>query len=116
MLHGGSASIRSPLSPAVLNEPSSPVDADESLSRYEVWLAERELLSAAASVRDLSGARTRAGYDAAWMRLLIALCNLPLAERPAEVERVIEALRMAHLLRSRGNLAGDAAPDTPPTP
>jgi len=91
-----------------MNEPLASGESFEPQPRYEVWLAERKLLSAAALVRD---ARTdaesrlaRAGYGAAWMRFMVALCNLPCVERPIEVDRVLEALRHAHLLRSRGEL------------
>ena len=76
--------------------------------RYEAWLAERELLSAAQALRDDSDAGSgftrRIDYEAAWMRFMVALCNLPVARRPLEVERVVEALREAHLLRSAGDL------------
>jgi hypothetical protein len=91
-----------------MNEPLVSGESFDQQPRYEVWLAERELLSSAALVRD---ARTdaesrlaRAGYGAAWMRFMVALCNLSFAERPVEVERVLEALRQAHLMRSRGEL------------
>ena len=105
-----------------MNEPLVSGESFEQQPRYEVWLAERELLSAAALVRD---ARTqpesrlaRAGYGAAWMRFMVALCNLPFVERPVEVERVLEALRHAHLLRSRGELMGNPPffPEVPPSP
>ena len=105
-----------------MNEPLVSGESFEQQPRYEVWLAERELLSAAALVRD---ARTqpesrlaRAGYGAAWMRFMVALCNLPFVERPVEVDRVLEALRHAHLLRSRGALMGNPPffPEVPPSP
>lgn len=96
-----------------------PSDLQNQQPRYEVWLAERELLSAALLVRDsrteLETRRVRAGYEAAWMRFMVALCNLPFAERPAEVDRVLEALRAAHLMRSRGDLSSNTtfSPATP---
>ncbi len=105
-----------------MNESLVSGESSEQQPRYEVWLAERELLSAAALVRD---ARTeaesrlaRAGYGAAWMRFMVALCNLPFVERPIEVDRVLEALRHAHLLRSRGELIGSPRffPEAPPSP
>ncbi len=88
-------------------------DVDAGLSpRLEVWLAERELLSAAANLRDAlveesasaDAADVRISYQAAWLRFMVALCNLPLAERPMAVDRVIDALRIAHLLRQQGTL------------
>ncbi len=82
--------------------------------RYEVWLAERELLAAATAVRDLGAtARSpaRIAYEAAWMRFMVALCNLPIADRPYEVDRMIESLRVAHVMQSRGELADVATPE-----
>jgi hypothetical protein len=97
-----------------MSDPPDHIGNTETQSHYEVWLAERELLTAATLVRDAApdeaNARTRAGYEAAWMRFMVALCNLPFNERPAQVERVIDALRMAHLLRSRGDLLNSPPP------
>lgn len=90
-----------------MNDSPEHSDRTESEPHYEVWLAERELLTAATAVRDLRAmARSpaRVAYEAAWLRFMVALCNLPLAERPLEVERMIDALRMAHVMRSRGEL------------
>ncbi len=90
-----------------MNDSSERTDREESEPHYEVWLAERELLAAATHVRDLRAtARSpaRVAYEAAWLRFMVALCNLPIAERPLEVERMIDSLRMAHLLQSRGEL------------
>ncbi len=91
--------------------PDDDVDAELS-PRLEVWLAERELLSAAAKLRDAlvdpacarQQSEVRISYQAAWLRFMVALCNLPLAERPVAVDRVIDALRIAHLLRQQGTL------------
>jgi hypothetical protein len=90
-------------------------DADEDdhpdLSpRLEVWLAERQVFTAAATLRELedAGAAIEAvraahlSYRTAWLRFMVSLCNLPLADRPGAVEHVMEALREAHLLRPRG--------------
>jgi hypothetical protein len=97
-----------------MSDPPDHNSGTESQSHYEVWLAERELLSAATLVRDAApeevNARTRAGYEAAWMRFMVALCNLPFGDRPGQVERVIDALRVAHLLRSRGDLLSSPPP------
>ncbi len=90
-----------------MNDSSDHADREESEPHYEVWLAERELLSAATAVRDLrakSRSPARVAYEAAWLRFMVALCNLPIAERPSEVERMIDALRVAHVLQSRGEL------------
>jgi hypothetical protein len=91
--------------------PDDDVDAGHA-PRLEVWLAERELLSAAAKLRDVlveetapaDATEVRISYQAAWLRFMVALCNLPLAERPLAVNRVIDALRIAHLLRQPGSL------------
>lgn len=85
-----------------------PADGLDTQPRYEAWLAERELLTMALAMRDAApgrdAARARIGYEAAWMRFMVALCNLPVTVRPIEVERVIEALRHAQVLQSRGDL------------
>lgn len=85
-----------------------PADELDTQPRYEAWLAERELLTMALAMRDAApgrdAIRARIGYEAAWMRFMVALCNLPVTVRPIEVERVIEALRHAHALQSRGDL------------
>ncbi len=73
----------------------------------EVWLAERRVFAAAAHLRDLeaSVAEPEAmrgallDYRTAWLRFMVSLCNLPLAERPMAVEHAMETLREAHLLR-----------------
>lgn len=96
-----------------MNDSSERAGREESEPHYEVWLAERELLVAATAVRDLramSRSPARVAYEAAWLRFMVALCNLPIAERPLEVERVIESLRVAHVLQSRGELH---VPDSP---
>ena len=92
-----------------MSEP--PVDADDAVPspRLEVWLAERELLAAAAVLRDERGMTVgealatshRVSYEAAWLRFMVALCNLPLHDRPVAVEHAIDALRDAHALRSK---------------
>lgn len=95
-----------------MNDVPNTGDREEPEPRYEVWLAERELLAAATAVRDLGAtARSpaRIAYEAAWMRFMVALCNLPIADRPYEVDRMIESLRVAHVMQSRGELA-DVAP------
>lgn len=98
---------------------AKPIDPDDEpflQSRYEAWLAERELMSAAMVLRDADAGvavgRERIAYEAAWMRFMVALCNLPVAQRPLEVERVLEALREAHLLHCRGDLSS-LAPHRP---
>ncbi len=99
-----------------MSGPPDPADELDTQPRYEAWLAERELLSMALAMRDAGDGehtgRARIGYEAAWMRFMVALCNLPVAVRPVEVERVLEALRHAHLLQSRG----DFPVGTPPVP
>lgn len=90
-----------------MNESFERTDREESEPHYEVWLAERELLATATHVRDLRAtgrSPARVAYEAAWLRFMVALCNLPIAERPLEVERMIDSLRMAHVLQSRGEL------------
>lgn len=97
----------------------------------EVWLAERRVYAAAAHLRGLE--ETAAAPDAmrgalldyrtAWLRFMVSLCNLPLAERPRAVEHVMEALREAHLLRPNSERdvswradAAARARDVPPEP
>ncbi len=91
-----------------MNDDSGDSDHVAPEPRYEVWLAERELLVAATAVRDAGEtserSTTRLTYAAAWMRFMVALCNLPVQDRPLEVERMIESLRMAHVMLSRGEL------------
>lgn len=97
-----------------MNDDSGDPNLEAPEPRYEVWLAERELLAAATAVRDAgeTGERsaTRITYEAAWMRFMVALCNLPVHDRPLEVERMIESLRMAHVMLSRGELGVGTAP------
>lgn len=89
-----------------------PPDAVRDPVQFEVWLAERELLSAAMQLRDLMGQASararldeaRIGYQAAWLRFMVSLCNLPLADRPPAVEHALDALRAAHALRADGIL------------
>jgi hypothetical protein len=93
--------------------------------RLDVWLAERELLSAAHGLRNVASATTsstrereaRIAYQAAWLRFLVSLCNLPMAERPAAVEHTIERLRVAHLSLRPGEAVGlpHAAADESPS-
>ncbi len=102
-----------------MNESSDGAKREEPEPHYEVWLAERELLDAATAVRDLratSRSPARVAYEAAWLRFMVALCNLPIAERPLEVERMIDALRTAHVLQSRGELHGSDSSNVAPTP
>jgi hypothetical protein len=96
-----------------MNDPhDARADAVESVSAnasgglaLDVWLAERELLSAAFRLQDptlttQSSERereARIAYQAAWLRFLVALCNLPLSARPSAVEHMIDRLRDAHL-------------------
>ncbi len=97
-----------------MNDVPNTGDREEPEPRYEVWLAERELLAAATAVRDIGGAArspARVAYDAAWMRFMVALCNLPIADRPYEVDRMIDSLRVAHVMQSRGELADVAHPE-----
>lgn len=98
----------------------------------EVWLAERRVYAAAAHLRDLADSPSAPeavrnallDYRTAWIRFMVSLCNLPLAERPGAVEHVMEALRDAHLLRpaherdgaSRSDAStrsGDGPPELP---
>jgi len=92
--------------------------------RFDVWLAERQVFSAAAALRALEEAEVdpeavRAAhlrYRTAWLRFMVSLCNLPLADRPEAVEHVMEALREAHLLRPQGSDAGPGDADDPSRP
>lgn len=102
-----------------------PPDAVHDAVQFEVWLAERELLSSAMQLRDLIGQsptrarldEARIGYQAAWLRFMVSLCNLPLPDRPPAVEHALDALRAAHALRSDGILPGrDVAPQSPSPP
>jgi len=87
-----------------------------------VWLAERRVYAAAARLRDLeamvaepdSGREAQLAYRTAWLRFMVSLCNLPLAERPQAVEHVLEALREAHLLRPTGERDQPCRPDATP--
>lgn len=91
-----------------MNDVPNTGEREEPEPRYEVWLAERELLAAATAVRDVGAvarSSARIAYEAAWMRFMVALCNLPIADRPFEVDRMIESLRVAHVMQSRGELA-----------
>jgi len=99
-------------------------DHPELPPRLDVWLAERQVFAAAASVRELE--ESEAGSDAlraaqltyrtAWLRFMVSLCNLPLGDRPAAVEHVMDALREAHLLRRRSRQALSAESEEPPRP
>jgi len=97
----------------------------------EVWLAERRVYAAAAHLRGLeqsvSAPDAMRGalldYRTAWLRFMVSLCNVPLTERPEVVERVMETLREAHLLRGTSERGvpskSDALPrvhDAPPEP
>jgi hypothetical protein len=76
-------------------------DHPELPPQSDVWLAEQQVVAAAATLRELDAtaenpAAQRAAlvaYRTAWLRFMVSLCNLPLADRPAAVERVMEALR-----------------------
>lgn len=91
-------------------DPIDPGDEPFLQSRYEAWLAERELMSTAMAIRDAEGSvsasRARIAYEAAWMRFMVALCNLPVESRPLEVERVLEGMRAARVLHGRGGERG----------
>jgi hypothetical protein len=106
-------------------EPIDPAEDVHATVLFEVWLAERELLSAAVRLRDLVAdavgderlSAARIGYQAAWLRFMVSLCNLPLADRPEAVDRALDALRVAHALRADGiPPMRDAAHPTPPSP
>jgi hypothetical protein len=92
--------------------------------RLEVWLAERQVFTAAATLRELEDAgdaieavrAAHLSYRTAWLRFMVSLCNLPLADRPGAVEHVMEALREAHLLRPRGREGLPQSGDEPPQP
>jgi hypothetical protein len=94
-------------------------DHPELPPQSDVWLAEQQVVAAAATLRELDAtaenpAAQRAAlvaYRTAWLRFMVSLCNLPLADRPAAVERVMEALREAHLLRAPGDDDAPAAPE-----
>jgi hypothetical protein len=90
----------------------------------DVWLAERRVYGAAAHLRGLEGTSASSeamraallDYRTAWLRFMVSLCNLPLAERPRAVEHVMESLREAHLLRPRGEREHLVRADAPPRP
>lgn len=95
-----------------------PPDLVHDAAHFEAWLAERELLTASVHLRDLAAAPStpsqledaRIGYQAAWLRFMVSLCNLPLAERPLAVDRALDALRSAHALRADGYPPARVAP------
>lgn len=95
-----------------------PPDLVQDAVHFEAWLAERELLTAAVHLRDLASGpgaaasleEARIGYQAAWLRFMVSLCNLPLAERPVAVDRALDALRSAHALRADGVPPGRTVP------
>jgi hypothetical protein len=86
-----------------MHDPADPRDLPVDVTRREVWLAERELLAAAARSHaareavDAAGLASgaRMSYGAAWRRFLMALCNLPLSERPVAVDQALDRLRDA---------------------
>jgi hypothetical protein len=87
----------------------------------DVWLAERRVYAAAAHLRGLEGTDATSetmraallDYRTAWLRFMVSLCNLPLAERPRAVEHVMDSLREAHLLRPGGEREGLRRADAP---
>lgn len=88
----------------------------------EVWMAERRVYAAAAHLRGLEDTLAAPemmrgallDYRTAWLRFMVSLCNLPLAERPQAVEHVMEALRDAHLLRPTGERDATLRAEAPP--
>lgn len=94
-------------------------DHPELPPQSDVWLAEQQVVAAAATLREVeataeSSSAQRAAlvaYRTAWLRFMVSLCNLPLADRPEAVEHVMEALRDAHLLRASGDDDAQAAPE-----